>query len=240
MLILPAIDLRHGKVVRLLKGDFDKETKYSDNPVEMAKKWANQGAGMLHVVDLDGALEGKPINLSVVKEIAREIDIPIEVGGGIRNLEDISAVLGSGVKRVILSTTACENQELLKEAVKTFGESIVIGIDVKKGAVMKRAWVEPAGIDAIKLTLELQKIGIKRIIYTNIEADGTLSGIKFENIRNFVEKTSVLVTASGGVSTIDDIKQLKTLEDQGLEAAIIGKALYDNHLSLKEAIEAAK
>ena len=240
MLILPAIDLRHGKVVRLLKGDFDKETKYSDNPVEMAKKWANQGAGMLHVVDLDGALEGKPINLSVVKEIAREIDIPIEVGGGIRNLEDISAVLDSGVKRVILSTTACENQELLKEAVKTFGESIVIGIDVKKGAVMKRAWVEPAGIDAIKLTLELQKIGIKRIIYTNIEADGTLSGIKFENIRNFVEKTSVLVTASGGVSTIDDIKQLKTLEDQGLEAAIIGKALYDNHLSLKEAIEAAK
>ena len=240
MIILPAIDLRHGKVVRLIKGDFDKETKYSDDPVEMAKKWANQGAEMLHVVDLDGALEGKPINLSIIKEIASEIDIPIEVGGGIRNLEDINAVLDSRVKRVILSTAACENQELLKEAVETFGESIVIGIDAKNGVVMKRGWIKSAEIDAIELTLELQKIGIKRIIYTNIEADGTLSGIRFDNIKKFIEKTNVRVTASGGVSTINDIKQLKTLENQGLEAAIIGKALYDNHLSLKEAIEAAK
>jgi len=240
MIILPAIDLRHGKVVRLLKGDFNQETQYSDHPVEIAKKWANQGAKMLHVVDLDGALEGKPSNLSIIKDIASAVDIPIEVGGGIRNLDDISAVLDSKVKRVILSTTACENQELLKKAVESFGEAIAVGIDAENGIVKTRGWIQSTKIDAITLTLELQEIGIKRVIYTNIEADGTLLGVKFDKVKEFIEKTDVLVTASGGVSTIEDIKQLKTLNHEGLEAAIIGKALYDNRLNLNEAIEAAK
>jgi phosphoribosylformimino-5-aminoimidazole carboxamide ribotide isomerase len=240
MIILPAIDLRHGKVVRLLKGDFAQETQYSDNPLEMAKKWADEGAQMLHVVDLDGALDGRPSNLDIIGKIARTINIPIEVGGGIRTLDDIKLVLDSGAKRVILSTAACENQVLLKKAIEAYKDAIAIGIDAKNGIVMKRGWVKSAGIEAIKLTLELQEIGVKRVIYTNIEADGTLAGVRFENIREFVEKTNVLVTASGGVSSIDDIKQLKTLEKQGLEAAIIGKALYDKRLDLKEAIEASR
>jgi phosphoribosylformimino-5-aminoimidazole carboxamide ribotide isomerase len=240
MIILPAIDLRHGKVVRLLKGDFNKETRYSDDPLEMAKKWVNQGAQMLHVVDLDGALEGKSGNLDIIKDIAKQIAIPIEVGGGIRTLDDIKTLLDSGVKRVILSTAACETPELLEEALKLYNDAIAIGIDAKEGVVMKRGWVESAEIKAVDLTLELQKIGVKRVIYTNIEADGTLQGVKFERIKEFIEKTDVLVTASGGVSSIDDIKQLKTLESKGLEAAIIGKALYDNRLDLKKVLEEAK
>jgi phosphoribosylformimino-5-aminoimidazole carboxamide ribotide isomerase len=240
MVIIPAIDIRGSKVVRLIEGDFDKETAYSDNPVEMAKKWEAQGAQMLHVVDLDGAKEGLPVNLDIIKNIASDLNIPIEAGGGIRNLDTIRAYLQAGIKRVILSTAACENKDLIKKAVDEFDEAIAIGIDAREGLVMTKGWLKSADIKALDLARELEALGVKRVIFTNIEADGTLSGVRFERIEELVKKTDLKVIASGGVASIDDIKKLKTLEDEGLEGAIIGKALYDKRLDLKEAMEAAK
>jgi phosphoribosylformimino-5-aminoimidazole carboxamide ribotide isomerase len=240
MIIIPAIDIRGAKVVRLIEGDFNKETAYSDNPLEIAKKWQEQGAQILHVVDLDGAKQGRPVNIDIIKSIASNLDIPIETGGGIRSLDTIRELLGSGLKRVILSTAACENKALIKAAVDEFDEAIAIGIDAREGRVMTKGWLKSADIKALDLAKELEGLGIKRVIFTNIEADGTLSGVRFERIEELVKKTGLKVIASGGVASIEDIKKLKSLEADGLEGAIIGKALYDKRLELKEALEAAK
>ncbi|MCK5305597.1 MAG: 1-(5-phosphoribosyl)-5-[(5-phosphoribosylamino)methylideneamino]imidazole-4-carboxamide isomerase [Candidatus Omnitrophica bacterium] len=237
MIIIPAIDIRDKKVVRLLKGDFDKETVYSDSPAETAAIWQEAGAKMLHIVDLDGALTGSPKNIAGIREIAASVGIPIEVGGGIRTLTDIETMINLGVARVILSTAACENEALLKTAADKFGERIAVGLDVKKGKMMTRGWIKSSHLNALEVADKVKKLGINTVIYTDIDSDGTLSGVKLQDIRNFLMNTDLKVIASGGVTTLDDLKELKKLEPLGLEGAIIGKALYDKRITLEEALK---
>ncbi len=235
MLIIPAIDIRKGKVVRLTKGDFSKETIYSERPEDIAYIWQKEGARMLHVVDLDGALSGKMENLDSIRAILRRVDIPIQVGGGIRNYEDIKKLISLGIKRVILSTAACEDRRLLNKAILDFQDKIIVSVDVKDDEVMIRGWMKSSHLKAIDFTNELEALGVKTLIYTDIKSDGTLGGVDIKKIQDFLNRTNLSVIVSGGISTIKDIKDLKNLEGYGLEGVIIGKALYDRKISLKEA-----
>ena len=230
MLILPAIDIRDGKVVRLIKGDFKKETVYSNRPEEIACRWEKEGAEMLHVVDLDGALSNSMKNLDSIAKIIRKINIPVEVGGGIRNYEDIEKVINLGVKRVILSTAAHRNKQLLNH-------KIAVSIDSKNDEVMVEGWIKSSHINLFDFAKELENSGLKTIIYTDIESDGTLSGVNITKIKSFLLNTNLSVIASGGVSKLEDLKELKKLEKFGLEGVIVGKALYDKKFSLKEALK---
>ena len=227
MIILPAIDLRDGKCVRLLKGDFAQETVYSTEPEEVALRWAREGAEFLHVVDLDGALAGKPQNTEAIKKILNSIQIPMEVGGGIRTLETIDATLELGVSRVILGSAAVQNQALVKNACQRYGNRIAVGIDAKDG------------IAAIDLAKELSSYGLETIIYTDISRDGTLSGVNVEATAKLALESGVNVIASGGVRSLEDIHSLKAREADGIIGVIAGKSIYEGTLSLPEAIVAA-
>ncbi len=235
MLIIPAIDLKNGKCVRLLQGRADAVTEYSDNPVEMAKRWESLGARLIHIVDLDGAFTGNQKNIESIKEIRKSVAIDIEVGGGIRDMERIESLLGLGINRVILGTVAIERPELVKEACKGFPQRIIAGIDAKDGLVAIKGWVETTDIKAKELALRMQDYGVWGIIYTDISRDGMLTGPNIPAIREMVETVHIPVIASGGVSSIDDIKRLK--EIKGLYGVITGKALYSGAIDLKEAIK---
>lgn len=237
MLIIPAIDLKDGKVVRLTRGEFSQEKVYSDDPVSVAKEFVKQGAKRIHVVDLQGALKGELKNLESVKQIAQAVDVPIEFGGGIRRLEDIAEVLGFGVECVILGTKALDDPTFLAEAIEKFGDKVAVSIDAKKGAIMKTGWTESASRQLPELIQELENFGLSLLIYTDISRDGTLEGPNFEGIKNILNLTKVPVITSGGVSSLEDIKQLKELGDQGLFGVIIGKAIYEGKINLKEAID---
>jgi phosphoribosylformimino-5-aminoimidazole carboxamide ribotide isomerase len=240
MIIFPAVDIRNGKCVRLLQGDYKKETVYSDTPEEEALRWQNQGGEFLHLVDLDGAKEGKPANLEAVGKICKAVNIPCELGGGIRNFEDAESVLSAGVSRIILGTVACENPDLVQQLLNKFGkEKIVVGIDAKNGKAAVRGWLEATDLDAVELALKFSSLGVGRIIYTDISTDGMLSGPNFDGIANLCDKVpECMIVASGGVSSVDDIKKLKALNKENLEGAIVGKALYDGRVTLKELLEA--
>ena len=239
MIIFPAIDIRGGKCVRLLKGDFAKETVFSDKPEEMAKKWQAQGAEVLHLVDLDGALAGKPQNLATVKKILTAVDIPVELGGGIRTLESIDEVLKLGVRRVILGSVAVRDPELVKTACAKYGDRIVVGIDAKDGIVAVDGWGVSGDVEATALAKEMKKAGVKTIIYTDISRDGTLSGVNVEATAKLARESGVAVVASGGVKSIADIEALKPYEKAGIEGVIVGKSIYMGTLDLAEAIEIA-
>ncbi|MFV0635903.1 1-(5-phosphoribosyl)-5-[(5-phosphoribosylamino)methylideneamino]imidazole-4-carboxamide isomerase [Mitsuokella sp. WILCCON 0060] len=239
MLIFPAIDIRGGKCVRLLKGDFDKETVFSDQPEEMAKKWQAQGAEFLHLVDLDGALKGKSQNLATVEKILAAVDIPVELGGGIRTMENIDDVLKLGVRRVILGSVAVRNPELVKEACAKYGDRIVVGIDAKDGIVAVDGWGVSGDVEATVLAKEMKKAGVKTIIYTDISRDGTLAGVNVEATAKLARESGVNIVASGGVKSIDDIKALKPYEKDGIEGVIVGKSIYMGTLDLAEAIAIA-
>lgn len=239
MLIFPAIDIRGGKCVRLLKGDFDKETVFSDQPEEMAKKWQAQGAEFLHLVDLDGALKGKSQNLATVEKILAAVDIPVELGGGIRTMENIDEVLQLGVRRVILGSVAVRNPELVKEACAKYGDRIVVGIDAKDGIVAVDGWGVSGDVEATALAKEMKKAGVRTIIYTDISRDGTLSGVNVEATAKLARESGVNIVASGGVKSIDDIKALKPYEKDGIEGVIVGKSIYMGTLDLAEAIAIA-
>ena len=228
MIILPAIDLRDGKCVRLLKGDFAQETVYSTEPEEVALRWAREGAEFLHVVDLDGTLAGKPQNTEAIKKILNSIQIPMEVGGGIRTLETIDAALELGVSRVILGSAAVQNQALVKDACQRYGNRIAVGIDAKDG------------IAAIDLAKELSSYGLETIIYTDISRDGTLSGVNVEATAKLALESGVNIIASGGVRSLEDIHSLKAREADGIIGVITGKSIYEGTLSLPEAIAAAR
>ena len=228
MIILPAIDLRDGKCVRLFKGDFAQETVYSTEPEEVALRWAREGAEFLHVVDLDGALAGKPQNTEAIKKILNSIQIPMEVGGGIRTLETIDATLELGVFRVILGSAAVQNRALVKDACQRYGNRIAVGIDAKDG------------IAAIDLAKELSSYGLETIIYTDISRDGTLSGVNVEETAKLALESGVNVIASGGVRSLKDIHSLKAREADGIIGVIAGKSIYEGTLSLPEAIAAAR
>ena len=239
MIIFPAIDIRGGKCVRLLKGDFAKETVFSDKPEDMAKKWQAQGAAFLHLVDLDGALKGKSQNLATVEKILAAVDIPVELGGGIRTMENIDEVLKLGVKRVILGSVAVRSPELVREACAKYGDRIVVGIDAKDGIVAVDGWGVSGNVEATALAKEMKKAGVKTIIYTDISRDGTLAGVNVEATAKLARESGVNIVASGGVKSIDDIKALKPYEKDGIEGVIVGKSIYMGTLDLAEAIAIA-
>lgn len=233
MRLYPAIDLKNGKCVRLLQGDYDAVTVYGDDPAQMAKKWESLGGTFLHLVDLDGAKEGKGVNDEVIKEIVKATTMQVEVGGGIRTLEAIEHKLSMGVDRVILGSVAVKNRTLVKEAIEKFGSSkIVVGVDAKKGKVAVEGWLEVTELSALDFCQELKKLGVKTIIYTDIAKDGMMQGPNVEETARLVEETGLHIIASGGVSCLED---LKAVEKIGVEGAIIGKALYTGAIDLKVA-----
>lgn len=233
MILFPAIDIRDGKAVRLIQGDYDKQTTYG-NPVEMAKKWVSYGAEYLHIVDLDGALVGQTENLETVEKILREIDIPVQVGGGIRNIERIESLLSIAVSRVILGSAALKNEQFLDEAVAKFGEKIAVSIDAKNGYVATDGWTKTSDVKAIDFAKKLQKKGVKTIIYTDIAKDGMLQGPNFAELEKMNRETTMDVIASGGVTSIEDLKKLAEFNMYG---AIIGKALYTGKINLQTALK---
>ncbi|WP_346687351.1 1-(5-phosphoribosyl)-5-[(5-phosphoribosylamino)methylideneamino]imidazole-4-carboxamide isomerase [Megamonas hypermegale] len=241
MIIFPAIDIRGGKCVRLIKGDFNQETVFSDRPEIMAKKWQDEGGKYLHLVDLDGALAGKSQNLATVEMILKTVDIPVELGGGIRTMENIETVLDMGVSRVILGSVAVKNPQLVKDACKKYGsERIVVGIDAKDGIVAVDGWGVSGNVEAKDLAKKMALGGVKHIIYTDISRDGTLSGVNAQATAEIARYSGVKVVASGGVSSIEDIKLLKQYEADGIEGVIVGKSIYTGSLSLPEALKIAK
>lgn len=240
MLILPAIDLRGGNCVRLVKGDFKQETIYSEHPEEIALRWEGEGAEFLHVVDLDGALAGEPQNMDAIKRILQAVSIPVEVGGGIRSMESIDRLLSIGVSRVILGSVAVHKEELVQKACSAYGNRIVVGIDAKKGIVATDGWEKSASISAVELAKKLGAFGLETIIYTDISRDGTLSGVNVTETAHLARASGIKVIASGGVKSISDIEELKKRECDGIIGVIVGKSIYEGTLSLTEAIAASR
>ena len=235
MEIIPAIDLRGGKCVRLYQGDYSQETVFSDDPVGMARHWSSLGAPRLHLVDLDGAATGKLCHLPVIGEIAMAINIPLQVGGGIRQMESIAKLLDAGVERVILGTVAVANPEVITEACHHFGDAVIVGIDARDGYVAVHGWQRETTITASELIQQMTALGARRFIYTDILRDGTLTQPNFEAIAELASKTSLPIIASGGVTSISDLTKLSQL---GVEGAIVGKALYTGDIKLEEALAA--
>ncbi|NRY62328.1 1-(5-phosphoribosyl)-5-[(5-phosphoribosylamino)methylideneamino]imidazole-4-carboxamide isomerase [Clostridium beijerinckii] len=237
MIILPAIDIIDGKPVRLYQGDYNKKEIVADDVFETAKSFQDIGAEYIHLVDLDGAKNGSNQNHELVIKIAKELNIPVELGGGIRSFETIKYLLDNGVARVILGTIAMEDEELLKKAISIYGSKIAVGIDCKDGKVYGRGWLAASELDYIEFAEKMENIGVKNIIVTDISKDGTLEGPNVEMLKKLKETVSIDITASGGIKDIENIKELK---DIGLYGAITGKAIYARTLSLEKAIEISK
>lgn len=239
MLIFPAIDIRGGKCVRLLKGDFAQETVFSDDPAAMARKWQQQGAQFLHLVDLDGALAGKSQNLATVRAILSVVTIPVELGGGIRTMANIDEVLALGVRRIILGSVAVHDPDLVKAACAKYGNRVVVGIDAKDGIVAVDGWGVSGNVQVGTLAKAMAEAGVRTIIYTDIARDGTLEGVNVETTARLARESGVQIVASGGVKSVEDIRALKAYEKDGIEGVIVGKSIYMGTLDLQEAIEIA-
>lgn len=237
MNIFPAIDLFDGKAVRLLKGDYNQMTVYSDNPSEFAQDFEKQCAKFIHIVDLEGAKDGTTPNLDTIKDIIKSCNLFVEVGGGIRSMAVIDEYISAGVDRVILGTAAVNDEEFLIEAVKKYGDKIAVGVDIKDGYVAIKGWTEKSEFSCFDFCEKMQNIGVKTLICTDISKDGAMQGTNHELYKSLSEKFSMNITASGGVSSIEDVKKLAELNIYG---AIIGKAYYTGAISIKEAIEVAK
>ena len=240
MIIIPAVDLKEGRCVRLSQGRMDQESVYSEHPVEMAKHWESKGAERLHIVDLNGAVTGKPIHRSLIKQITQSLRIPVEVGGGIREIATIEDYLSSGVRWVILGTAAFQNRSLVEEACRQFPERVILGIDAREGKVAIQGWNEVVSLEAVALAEQFEGAGLSAIIFTDIERDGMSTGLNFESTRRLSASTSIPVIASGGVSRIEDIEHLLEWESEGVIGVIVGRALYTEQLDLEEAIKLAK
>ena len=242
MLIIPAIDLKDGKCVRLKQGQMEKSTIFSENPAEMARKWVNLGAQRLHIVDLDGAFAGKPVNESAIKSIVSEVgaDIPIQLGGGIRNLDTVEKFINSGVDSVIIGTAAVTHPGFLHEACFAFPGQIVVGLDAKDGDVAINGWAKLTGHNVIELAQKFEEYGVESIIYTDIGRDGMLSGVNIEATVKLSESLKIPVVASGGVSNIGDIKALCEVANIGIRGVITGTAIYEGTLDFKAAQQLAK
>ncbi|SES81914.1 1-(5-phosphoribosyl)-5-[(5-phosphoribosylamino)methylideneamino] imidazole-4-carboxamide isomerase [Natronincola peptidivorans] len=229
MMIYPAIDIKDGRCVRLTQGKFDEEKIYFNDPQEVAKLWQEKGAEVLHIVDLDGALEGKGKNLSIIQAIVDAVNIPVQVGGGIRSIEAIEQLMAIGVERVILGTKAIEDKEMLKKAIAGFGSRVVVSIDAKDGYVAVDGWTKTSSVAALDFAKELEEMGIKTIIYTDIARDGMLQGPNFKAISQLKQQVGIDIIASGGVATIEDLQLLSHI---GVAGAIVGKALYEGKIDL--------
>ncbi|MCW3491288.1 1-(5-phosphoribosyl)-5-[(5-phosphoribosylamino)methylideneamino]imidazole-4-carboxamide isomerase [Dethiobacter alkaliphilus] len=237
MLIIPAVDIRDGRCVRLVHGELDKETVYHEDPVEAAKRWEKEGAGRLHLVDLDGAFEGAMKNADIIERIVQAVKIPVQVGGGIRDVQTAADLLKRGVARVILGTVAVTEPDVVQELCKKYPGQIVVGIDAKNGYVAIRGWVEESKEKAIDLALRMAELGVEEIVYTDIHRDGTLQGPNLEALQEMAEAVPLGVIASGGVSSLEDISNLQKLEQYGVSAVIMGQALYTGNVNLAEALK---
>ena len=235
MEVIPAIDLKDGRCVRLLQGDFDKEILFSTDPAAVARRWQEAGAPRIHVVDLEGAASGRPRNTEAVASILDSVDIPIQLGGGVRDMVTLELWLSRGVQRVVLGTSAVEDPDFLIEACSRFGDSVITGIDARNGKVAASGWTRTTDVEAISFVEWVGEVGARRIIYTDIATDGMLSGPNLGSVRQVMSHTRLPVIASGGVTTIDHLISLSAM---GVEGAIIGRALYTGDLDLREAIKA--
>ena len=240
MIIIPAVDLKEGKCVRLLQGRMDRETVYSDDPVRMAMHWESKGAERLHVVDLEGAMTGKPVHGSLIKKIVKAVRIPVEVGGGIRDLDTIEHYLAAGVAWVILGTAAFRNRRLVEEATLRFPQRVILSVDARRGRVAVQGWKEVLPTEARDLVRQLEGIAFSAIIVTDIERDGTGMGLNWDLTRAFAETMSIPLIASGGISDLKEIERLLELESKGVIGVIIGRALYTGQIDLEAAIRMAK
>lgn len=238
MNVIPAIDLLEGRCVRLYQGDYAQSQVFDENPANVAQNWASQGATRLHLVDLDGAKAGKVINLAAIESILKTINIPVQVGGGLRAQNSVSQLLDLGVSQVILGTVAVEKPELVQELCAQYPGKIIVGIDARNGKVATRGWLETSEVLATELAQRMADLGAAAIIYTDIHRDGTLQGPNLEALRELAQSISIPVIASGGVSSITDLLSLLSLEPLGVTGAIVGKAIYTGDVSLKEAIKA--
>ena len=237
MIVIPAIDIKNGKCVRLLQGRMDAETVFSDDPAAMGGRWAAEGAQLIHVVDLDGAVGKRPVNLKTIRDIIDRVNVPIQVGGGIRDIETIRMYMDQGVSRVVIGTEAIKNPDLVKNACREFPNRIVVGIDAKGGKVAIEGWTQTTEVTAVDLALQFEDCGVAAINFTDIERDGMRSGPNLKETEKLAVSTSIPVVASGGVSSIQDIINLAPLESVGVVGVITGRALYDGSLDLKAAIE---
>lgn len=236
MIIFPAIDIQGGKVVRLMQGKFDEVTHYSDDPLAMAERWVDLGAQWLHLVDLDGAKSGRITNMETVLRVAQAVPVPVQMGGGIRTKEDIAQLIEGGVSRVILGTKVVEDTTFLLDMLSAWNEKIAVSLDCVDGKVTRLGWTATSDILAVDFARELELLGLKCLIYTDVARDGMLTGPNYEQLKALLDATKIPVIASGGIANLDDIKKLKSLESRGVIGAITGKAIYEGKLDLKEAL----
>jgi phosphoribosylformimino-5-aminoimidazole carboxamide ribotide isomerase len=234
MIVIPAIDLKDGRCVRLFQGEMDKETVYFADPLDAAKHWASEGAELIHVVDLNGAVEGRPAHTREIAAICRNISIPVELGGGLRSLEAVAEAFTLGVARAIIGTAAYDDPKFLREACEKFPGKIIVGIDARGGKVAVKGWKETTALDAVDLARRVEADGASRIVYTDIARDGTREGLNIEETRRVAQAVKIPVIASGGVGTLDDIRRLKEIERDGVEGVIVGRALYTGAVRLRE------
>jgi phosphoribosylformimino-5-aminoimidazole carboxamide ribotide isomerase len=233
---LPAIDIQNGKAVRLRQGRAEDSTVFSDSPLDVARQFADAGASRLHVVDLDGAFMGKPVNTEIIRRIASVPGLQVQVGGGIRNYESASRYLGAGVSRVVLGTSIVRDPEEVTRITRAYPSQVAAGIDAREGRVAIRGWVEVTGLLASELARQIEECGVSCFIYTDISRDGMMVGPNFDSIREFARSVTVPVIASGGVTTIDDLRAIRDMESEGVVGAIVGRALYDGTIDLSEAL----
>lgn len=239
MIIYPAIDLKDGQCVRLYKGDMDQATIYNEDPASQAHEWAKSGFSWIHVVDLNGAIDGHPVNIEAVQDIIEAADIPVQLGGGIRSLEQIENWLNEGVSRVILGTAALRDPDLVLKACNEFPDQIVVGIDARNGKVAVEGWAEDSDMDVSELALKFEDAGVSAIVYTDIDRDGTGKGVNIVSTIALAQKISIPVIASGGVGSLQDLELVRDAAQYGINGVIVGKALYDGRLSPEDALKVA-
>jgi len=237
LFIIPAIDIKNGQCVRLAQGDFDRVTVYANNPIDVALAWAQKGARLIHIVDLDGSVAGLPRNAGIILDIVKKVNVPIQVGGGIRNMETIDYYLENGVVSVILGTAALQDEELVRAAGKKHAGKIILGIDALDGQVAIQGWTRKTQQSAVELAVRYENCGIKAIVYTDIKRDGMETGVNIEATKALAMAVSIPVIASGGVATIADVEKLLAVKDCDISGVIIGRALYTGAISLEEAID---
>jgi phosphoribosylformimino-5-aminoimidazole carboxamide ribotide isomerase len=240
MIMFPAIDLKDGRCVRLRQGRVDAVTVYGSDPVEMARHWVAEGARWLHIVDLDGAFTGRPVHTEIIRAITKAIDIPVQVGGGLRTDADIRMLLDAGVSRVVLGTRACADPAALAPLVADFHEQLAVGIDARDGKVQIKGWVETTDTSAVELAVQMAHIGVETLIYTDTATDGMLAGPNVDGVRQLCRRVRAKVIASGGVSSCGDITRLASIRAENLLGAIVGKALYEGSVTLAELTAAAQ
>lgn len=231
--LIPAIDLKNGKCVRLQEGIASRATEYGSDPVAMAAHWEAQGAGRLHLVDLDGAFSGKAAHLEIARSIFQTLKIPVQFGGGLRTLNQVETILKMGASRAILGTVAIEHPEIVEAAARLFPEAVVVGIDARKGNVALRGWVEQTAVTAAELARRMKDLGINRVIYTDVARDGMLSGVNIEETENLCRESGIRVIASGGVSSSEDVRNIWERKECGIEGVILGRALYDKRIEFR-------